>query len=152
MHPPILRGPYRVADAHRASVLAHLLALDNDDRYGRFATSLSDAGISAYVGSIDFTRDIGLAVAGADEQVIGFVHLAVHGDSAELGASVSASWRKLGVAHRLFKTAAIQGSATGIREIHLATAHPVARHIFKTLGYECLMNPNYPRGVLGLWP
>lgn len=150
MHRPILGQPYRVTDEHRASVLAHLLALDNDDRYGRFATALSDAGISTYVSRIDLTRDIGLAVVGADEKVIGFIHLALHRHSAELGASVSEHWRKQGVAYRLFKTAVIQARVAGIREIHLATAHPVARHIFTKLGYECQLNPSYPRGVVGL--
>lgn len=150
MYLPISGEPYRVANGQSASVLAHLLALDNDDRYGRFATALSDAGIAAYVSRIDFTLDIGLAVAGADQQVIGFIHLAVHGDAAELGASVSPHWRKQGVAHRLFKTAAIQARAAGVQEIHLATAHPVSRHIFTKLGYECHLNPSYPRGIVGL--
>lgn len=150
IHRPILGEPYRVTNEQRASVLAHLLALDNDDRYGRFATSLSDAGIADYVSRIDFAQDIGLAVAGTDEQVIGFIHLAPHGYSAELGASVSAQWRKLGVAHQLFKTAAFQAQVAGFREIHLATGHPVAMHIFTKLGYECHLNPSYPRGVVGL--
>lgn len=150
MHWPMLGEPYRVSNEQRASVLAHLLALDNDDRYGRFATSLSDAGISTYVSRIDFMLDIGLAVAGADKQVIGFIHLAVHGEAAELGASVSALWRKQGVAHQLFKTAAIHAESAGMRAIYLATAHPVARHIFTKLGYECHLNSSYPRGVVRL--
>ena len=74
--PPIPGEPYRIIASQRTRVLDHLQALDDDDRYGRFATSLSDTGIAAYVGRIDFERDIGLAVAAVDEPVIGFVHLA----------------------------------------------------------------------------
>ena len=150
MHHPMLGEPYRVTALQRALVLAHLLALSKDDRYGRFATSLSDGGIAAYVDRIDFKRDIGLAVAGGDGGVIGFIHLAVHGEAAELGASVSAPWRKQGVAQQLFGTAAIQARAAELREIHLATAHPVARHIFANLGYPLRLNPTYPRGIVGL--
>jgi len=142
--------PYRVTNGLRTLVLAHLLALDGDDRYGRFGVSLSDAGISSYVGSIDFRRDIGLAVEGSDGNIIGFIHLACHGYSAELGASVSGVWRKQGIAHRLFKSALNQAPAAGIGEIHLAAAHPVARHIFTKLGYGCRLNPGYPRGLIKL--
>lgn len=142
--------PYRITALQSSSVLAHLLALNEDDRHGRFATTLSDMGIEAYVSRIDFEKDIGLAVAAADEKVIGFIHLAVHGNSADLGASVSLPWRKLGVAHQLFQTAASHARAVGLREIHLASAHPVARHIFAKLGYACLLHPTYPRGVVKL--
>lgn len=150
--PPIPGEPYRIIASQRTRVLDHLLALDDDDRYGRFATSLSDTGIAAYVGRIDFERDIGLAVAAVDEPVIGFVHLAVHGDSAELGASVSAPWRKQGVARLLFEATVETARMLEIREIHLATAHPVARYIFAKLGLSCLRNETYPRGIVVLAP
>ncbi len=150
MRQPMPSAPFGIAAGQRAAVLGHLLALDSDDRYGRFATSLSDAAIAAYVGRIDLARDIGLAVADTDARVIGFMHLAVHGDAAELGASVALPWRKQGVAHSLFQAAVNQAQAAGIREIHLAAAHPVARHIFAKLGYACRLNPTYPRGIVGL--
>lgn len=149
---PMRREPQRVADGQRAAVLAHLLALDPDDRYARFATPLSDAGIARYVSCIDFEHDIGLMVTAADAQVIGFIHLAMHGEVAELGASVAALQRKQGIAHALFKTAASAARGAGVHEIHLATAHPVARHILARLGYPCTLQPTYPRGVVGLLP
>lgn len=150
MHLPIVGEPYRVIAYHRPTLLTHLLDLNDDDRYGRFATSLSNAEITSYVNRIDLERDIGLAVASADERIIGFIHLAVHGDAAELGASVSAPWRRQGVAQQLFKAAVKSARSAGIREIHLATAHPVARHILTRLGYPCRMQMTYPRGVVPL--
>lgn len=147
---PMASAPFRIAAGERTAVLAHLLALDADDRYGRFATYLSDAAIAAYVDRLDLARDIGLAVADADERIIGFIHLAIHGDAAELGASVALAWRKQGVAYRLFQTAIQQARTAGIGEIHLAAAHPVARHIFARLGHACRLNPTYPRGIVGL--
>lgn len=143
-------GPCRIAASQRPAVLKHLLGLSDDDRYGRFATSLSDAGIESYAGRIDFERDICLALAGGDGGIIGFLHLAVHGNAAELGASVSASWRKQGVARRLFGVAVRSARQAGIGEIHLATAHPVARHIFAGLGHPCQLQATYPRGVIRL--
>lgn len=148
MHPPIVREPYRVTACQRPALLLHLQGLNDDDRYGRFATSLSDAGIASYVSRIDLQEDIGLAVASADERIVGFIHLAVHKDTAELGASVSAPWRRQGVAQQLFIAAVESARDVGVREIHLATAHPVARHILAILGYPCRMQMTYPRGVV----
>lgn len=150
MHPPIVGEPYRVIAFHRPALLTHLLDLNDDDRYGRFASSLSDAGIASYVNRIDLEKDIGLALASADGRMIGFIHLAIHGDAAELGASVSAPWRRQGVAQQLFKAAVKSARNAGICEIHLATAHPVARHILARLGYPSRMQMTYPRGVVPL--
>lgn len=148
MQNPLLGEPFRVTAGERPVVLAHLLQLSADDRYGRFGTSLSDNGIEAYVACIDFARDIGVATAGNNGQVTGFIHLAVYGDSAELGASVGARWRRQGIARQLFSGAVELALMGGIREIHLATGHPVARRIFTGIGYPCQMRTTYPRGVI----
>ncbi len=150
MQVPLFGEPFRVTTGERPAVLAHLLQLSADDRYGRFATSLSDNGIEAYVARIDFARDIGVATAGNNGQVTGFIHLAVYGDSAELGASVGARWRRQGIARQLFSGAVELALMGGIREIHLATGHPVARRIFAGMGYPCLLRASYPRGVVEL--
>jgi len=139
-----------VTAGERPAVLAHLLQLNADDRYGRFATSLSDNGIEAYVARIDFAQDICVATTGKDGQIAGFVHLAVHGDSAELGASVDARWRRQGLARRLFADAVELALTGSIREIHLATGHQVARRIFAGMGYPCLLRATYPRGIIVL--
>ncbi len=144
--------PVRIGAAWRHAVLAHLLALDADDRYARFATALSDAGIAAYVRGIDLQRDICLATTDPAGRTSGFIHLAVAGAVAELGASVQPRWRRQGLARRLFAAAVGFARAGGLREIHLATAHPVARRIFASLGYACTLQLAYPRGVVAMEP
>ncbi|MFH1659748.1 MAG: GNAT family N-acetyltransferase [Pseudomonadota bacterium] len=137
--------PRRLTAAARPAVLAHLLALSADDRYGRFATALSDAGIVAYNGRIDFGDDICLATQESDGRLSGFIHLAVHGAVAELGASVLPHWRQQGRARLLFGAALAAAAAGGMREIHLATGHPAARHICAGLGYAMTEGAGYPR-------
>lgn len=134
----------------RPAVGKHLLALGADDRYGRFASPLSDAAIAAYVERIDFARDLCFATVEPEGSLSGFLHLAVHGKFAELGASVLPGQRRRGRACRLFKTALASASDQGIREIHLATGHPVARHICTGLGYPMREGAGYPRVRVGL--
>lgn len=129
----------------RPAVLAHLLALTSDDRYGRFATALSDNAIVAYTERIDFTRDLCFATFEPDGQLSGFIHLAVYGEVAELGASVLPPWRAQGRAWWLFATALAFAASIGIQEVHLATGHPVARRICGGLGYGMRAGMGYPR-------
>jgi GNAT superfamily N-acetyltransferase len=144
--------PCRLPALGRPAVLAHLLALDADDRYGRFASPLPDAGIVAYVDCIDFRRDFCFATLEADGRLSGFIHLAVHGTAAELGASVLPAWRRQGRARRLFATALGRAAAAGIGEVHLTTGHPAARHICADLGYAQREGVGYPRVRVILGP
>lgn len=134
----------------RPAVRKHLLALGPDDRYGRFASPLPDVAIVAYADSIDFVHDLCFAIVEPDGQLSGFLHLAVHSQVAELGASVLPGQRHQGRASCLFKTALASAADQGIREIHLATGHPVARHICAGLGYPMREGAGYPRVRVGL--
>jgi GNAT superfamily N-acetyltransferase len=134
----------------RPAVGKHLLALSPDDRYGRFASPLPDAAVVAYVESIDFAHDLCFATVEPEGCMSGFLHLAVHGKVAELGASVLPDQRRQGRARRLFKSALASAVDQGIREIHLATGHPVARHICAGLGYGMREGAGYPRVRVGL--
>lgn len=135
----------RLGAVWRPAVEKHLLALSPDDRYGRFASALSDAAVAAYAGRIDFARDLCLAIVEADGRLSGVIHLAVHGQVAELGASVLPGWRRQGRARRLFAAALDAAAVLGIREVHLATGHPAARHICGGLGYSLREGAAYPR-------
>ena len=137
--------PRRLAETDRARVEAHLLALGANDRYGRFATALSDAGIAAYAARIDFAGDLCFGIVETDGGLSGFIHLAVCGSVAELGASVATQRRRQGRARRLFATALAAASHQGLHEIHLATGHPAARKICSELGHTILESPSYPR-------
>ncbi len=129
----------------RPAVAKHLLALSPDDRYGRFANPMMDSAVVAYSQSIDFAHDLCFATVESDGQLSGFLHLAVHGQVAELGASVLPGQRCQGRARRLFVAALDHAAVCGIREIHLATGHPVARHICAGLGYAMLEGDGYPK-------
>src|SRR4051812_49410136 len=91
----------------RRRVLRHFLALDRDDRLLRFGSMLPDEQVTAYVGKLDFARDIVFGVYNTMFQLVGVGHLALtskeaHPDSihytdkekvAEFGVSVSKSAR-----------------------------------------------------------
>lgn len=135
----------RLGAVWRPAVQKHLLALGPDDRYGRFASALSDAAVTAYAEHIDFARDLCIAIVERDGRLSGLIHLAVHGEVAELGASVLPGWRQQGRARRLFAAALDAAAVCGLREVHLATGHPAARHICGGLGYSLREGAGYPR-------
>ncbi|KXB30350.1 hypothetical protein AT959_13475 [Dechloromonas denitrificans] len=138
-------SPQALSELARPRIAAHLLALDADDRHGRFSAVLSDAGIGHYVERIDFQRDRCLGLFAADGRLIAFIHLALHGHVAELAASVLAPQRRRGLARALFANALRVAEAEGIREVHLATGHPAARRICLELGYPVEGSHGYPR-------
>lgn len=148
--PPRSGFPVRLDASSRQAVAEHLLSLDADDRYSRFATPITDQGIAAYVGRIDFARDLCFATQREDRSLSGFIHLAVQGRVAELGASVAVEWRARGVARSLFRTALMHAGGQGIGEVHLATGHPVARRICQGLGYRVEGGFDYPRAKVWL--
>lgn len=138
-------APIRLSEAARPAVLDHLLALSGEDRYARFASTLTDMGIAAYVGRIDMVRDLCFGRILVGGTLAGFIHLAMQGTVAELGASVLPLWRQQGCARSLFATALDAAAANGVKEVHLATGHPAARHICAGLGYRMLHGQSYPR-------
>ena len=141
--------PVRLLDQGcRPAILDHLLALSPDDRYGRFASTLTDHAIATYVTGMDLERDLGFGIAGRTGPggpLAGFIHLARYGDIAELGASVLPACRRQGHARLLFAAALEEATRQGIREVHLATGHPAARHICRSLGYPFREGSGHPR-------
>lgn len=150
----LLAAPVQRLDPSlRPAILDHLLALTPDDRYSRFASSMTDPAIAAYVTGLDLARDLGfgsLGRRGRGGPLIGFIHLACYGDIAELGASVLAAYRRQGLARRLFAVALAAARRQGIREVHLATGHPAARHICRSLGYPVSEGCGHPRARVHL--
>ncbi|MFN4340544.1 MAG: GNAT family N-acetyltransferase [Azonexus sp.] len=139
------RPVLRLTSSHRCSVARHLLALNGDDRYSRFASALSDTGIALYVQSIDFEQDPCFGIVEPEGSLSGFIHLAVWEDVAELAASVLPPWRRRGQARQLIDIALCFAAAIGIREVHLATGHPAVRHICSGLGHHILVGSEHPR-------
>lgn len=100
-----------LAPRHRPRILDHLLALDAQDRYGRFGQHTSDAQIGRYVDSLDFERDEIFGVFNRKLSLIAMAHLAHSGPAggreAEFGVSVLPHARGRGLAGRLFDRAVL---------------------------------------------
>lgn len=102
-----------LAERHRPRVLAHLLQLEEQDRYLRFGYHASDAQVGRYVDLLDFRRDEVFGIFNRRLELIGMAHLAYLAQSpaernlAEFGVSVSPHARGRGYGARLFEHAVL---------------------------------------------
>jgi len=140
----------RLAGGDRAAILEHLLALAPDDRYGRFASALSDHAIAGYVARIALDRDLAFGIGENSGQLSAFIHLAAHDEIGELGASVLPECRRQGQARRLFAAALAHAGHLGIARVHLATGHPAALRTGRGLGYTVETRSTSPRATICL--
>lgn len=110
---------------HRARILAHLLGLDEHDRYLRFGFAASDAQISHYTDGLDFERDELFGIFNRRLELIAMAHLAyaplpatrVEPATAEFGVSVSSRARGRGLGARLFDHAILHARNRGVRTL-----------------------------------
>ncbi|WP_119353943.1 GNAT family N-acetyltransferase [Azohydromonas sediminis] len=105
-----------LSERHRPRILAHLLALDEADRYLRFGHPATDAQIARYVDGIDFERDEVFGIFNRRLELIALAHLAYLGDSreAEFGVSVLPKARGRGYGARLFDHAVLHARNRGV--------------------------------------
>jgi GNAT superfamily N-acetyltransferase len=100
---------------HRDRILDHLMQLDDRDRYLRFGSATSHAGLARYVASLDFRRDEVFGVFNGELQLVAMAHLAAmppngrpghisgsHIKAMEFGVSVLPMARGHGLGGRLF--------------------------------------------------
>jgi GNAT superfamily N-acetyltransferase len=99
----------------RPHLLAHLLALDAEDRHLRFAHMLSDDGIRHYVEAIDLTHDAVFVVTSTDLAIDDAAHLAREDGHAELGISVLSRSRGQGIGGALLARCAARARNWGMR-------------------------------------
>ena len=101
---------------HRPRILAHLLALDINDRYLRFGYAAADDQIRRYVERIAFERDEIFGVFNRRLELIALAHLAYEPSvdsaperpsAAEFGVSVAVRGRGRGYGARLFDHAGV---------------------------------------------
>ncbi|HMO46612.1 MAG TPA: GNAT family N-acetyltransferase [Rubrivivax sp.] len=102
----------KLAPQHRPRILAHLLALDERDRYLRFGYAASDAQIERYAAQLDFERDEVFGVFNRRLALVAIAHLAYFDPAsspacAEFGVSVAKGSRGRGYGERLFDHAAL---------------------------------------------
>ena len=110
---------------HRDRIRAHLLALDEHDRYLRFGFVASDAQVGHYADSIDFDRDEVFGIFNRRLALIAMAHLAYapvpqivgRAAMAEFGVSVGRSSRGRGLGARLFDHAILHARNRGIETL-----------------------------------
>src|SRR5256885_10266950 len=94
-----------LAPRHRPRIAAHLLSLDEHDRYLRFGFPASDEQIAQYVQGLDFSRDEIFGIFNRRLELIAMAHLAyapptpeatLPQSMAEFGVSVMAHARGRG--------------------------------------------------------
>lgn len=117
--------PIRSLDIdHRASILAHLLALDTADRYLRFGYAATDEQIHRYVDQLNFERDMLFGIFNRRLHLIAMAHLAFSVDPqlrscAEFGVSVAKTSRGKGYGSRLFERAVVQARNEGVSQLFI---------------------------------
>ena len=109
-----------LAPRHKQRILAHLLALSDNDRYLRFGYPATDEHIQHYVDGLNFVRDEIFGVFNRRLQLVGLAHLAFSVDPkwstcAEFGVSVAASQRGRGMGGRLFARAVTYARNQGVQ-------------------------------------
>jgi GNAT superfamily N-acetyltransferase len=122
----------------RPQLLTHLLALDAEDRYLRFAHMLSDDGIRHYIESIDLTRDAVFVVTGIDLEIIGAAHLAHEDGHAQLGISVLPESRGQGIGGALLERCAARARNWGMRVMFMncLVENAAMMHLARKQGLE----------------
>jgi GNAT superfamily N-acetyltransferase len=126
---------------HRDRIVAHLLALDGDDRYLRFGYLATDEHIAAYVAGLDFDRDDIFGIYNRKLELIAMAHLAFsaqaeHSSCAEFGVSVSKKARGRGYGSRLFERAVMHARNEGVEMmfIHALTENKAMLKIARNAG------------------
>ena len=108
-----------LGDRHRPRIEAHLLALDEHDRYLRFGYPANDDQIRSYVEKLDFERDDIFGIFNRKLELIAIAHLAfIHEPKgpagAEFGVSVAKKARGRGYGGRLFDRAVKHARNEGV--------------------------------------
>jgi GNAT superfamily N-acetyltransferase len=132
-----------LSSADRDRLLAHFLALDEDDRLLRFGQIVPDYVIENYVRNLNFTNDTVFGVFNDSLELVGVGHLAylpAEADkrTAELGVSVLESARGRGIGSKLFERAAMRSRNTHVSELymHCLSRNSTMMHIAKKSGMK----------------
>ncbi|RKP43542.1 GNAT family N-acetyltransferase [Pararobbsia silviterrae] len=131
------------ADSKR--LLAHFIALSEDDRVLRFGQRTADIVIENYVRGIDFVNDAVFGVFDSNLNLTGVGHLAylpARGDdeprTAEFGLSVLDTARGTGVGSALFARAAMRSRNSGVGTLymHCLSHNATMMHIARKAGMD----------------
>ena len=131
-----------LAAQYRPCILAHLLALNERDRYLRFGYAASDVQIARYVEQLDFSRDEVFGIFNRRLELVAMAHLAYMDAAssprlaAEFGVSVAMASRGRGYGDRLFDHAALHARNRGIDSllVHALTENTAMLRIARNAG------------------
>lgn len=112
---------------HHDRIVAHLLSLDEGDRYLRFGYPATDAQIARYVDTLDFDQDEVFGVFNRRLELIAMAHLAhpnapadpQRGAMAEFGVSVIRKARGRGFGARLFEHSVLHARNRGVQTLFI---------------------------------
>ena len=112
---------------HRERITAHLLSLNESDRYLRFGYAATDAQLSKYVDMLDFEQDEVFGIFNRRLELIAMAHLAhsmtnqVEGrpPMSEFGVSVLPQYRGRGFGARLFEHAMLHARNRGMQTLFI---------------------------------
>ena len=128
-----------------AFIIAHLIALGDEDRRLRFGQHIGDAALAKYAATIDFDRDGVFGIYDADLQLRAFCHVAVIDHPtvkvAELGLSIHDTFRGHGIGTLLFDRAKMFARNAGIDRlfVHCLMENRAMRHIAEKRGMSVEM-------------
>lgn len=128
---------------HLPALRAHLLSLDERDRYLRFGYQASDAQIERYLHTLDFDRDEIYGIFNRRLQIVAMAHLALIANPgretcAEFGVSVLAHARGRGYGARLFERAVMhaRNAKVSIMYIHALSENAPMIRIARKAGAD----------------
>lgn len=122
--PAVLIPIRTLGERHRDQIIAHLLQLDDGDRYLRFGFVASDQHVIRYAQGLDFENDEILGITNRKLSLIAMAHLA-YGPSdrrtacAEFGVSVVRAARGRGLGARLFERASMDARNKGVSQMFI---------------------------------
>ena len=112
---------------HHDRIVAHLLSLEESDRYLRFGYPATDAQIARYVDTLDFDQDEVFGVFNRRLELIAMAHLPhpnapadpKRGAMAEFGVSVIRKARGRGFGARLFEHSVLHARNRGVQTLFI---------------------------------
>ena len=130
--------PILLSSSQKDLLKAHLNSLDDDSKRMRFGYSISEKNISDYVEkSLDITKNFWYAYI--DEgKCIGAVHIAIIGETAELGISIDQEHRGKKLSNNLFERALTHLKAFRISHITMQclSENAVIQHLARKYGLK----------------
>lgn len=144
---------------HRERILAHLLALDEQDRYLRFGYAAGDAQIRRYIDSLNLAQDDVFGIFNRKLELVAMAHLAYAlspdcSHCAEFGVSVSSRARGRGYGARLFERATMHARNEGVSLmfIHALSENTAMLNIARKAGARLVRDGSETEAFLELLP